>query len=42
MTEFKEWFEPFSWGFVLGYFWYPVWELGKKIISEAKKAKEEW
>lgn len=29
-------------GFALGYFWYPLWELGKKIVSEAKKAKEEW
>jgi class 3 adenylate cyclase len=21
---------------------FPLWELGKKIISEARKAKEEW
>lgn len=33
---------PFAWGFVVGYFWHPLWELGKKIWSEAKKAKEEW
>jgi hypothetical protein len=29
-------------GFVVGYFWYPLWELGKKIISEAQKARKEW
>lgn len=29
-------------GFAVGYFWYPFWELCKKIVSEAKKAKEEW
>jgi hypothetical protein len=31
-----------SWGFVLGYFWHPVWEILKKIWTEAKKAREEW
>jgi hypothetical protein len=29
-------------GFVTGYFWYPLWELGKKIVSEAQKARKEW
>jgi hypothetical protein len=29
-------------GFVLGYFWNPVWRLIKKIIEEAKLAKKEW
>lgn len=29
-------------GFVVGYFWYPLWELGKKIVSEAAKARQEW
>ena len=39
-----EWtkFDWFVLGLVLGYFWYPLWELGKKIVSEAKKAREEW
>lgn len=32
----------FAWGFVVGYFWYPLWELGKKIVKEAKKTKEQW
>lgn len=42
MTEFMQALGPFAWGFVVGYFWYPLWELGKKIWAEAKKAKEEW
>lgn len=29
-------------GAVIGYFWHPFWQLGKKIVSEAKKAREEW
>jgi hypothetical protein len=29
-------------GFAVGYFWYPLWELGKKIVSEAQKARKEW
>jgi hypothetical protein len=35
-------FEWFAYGFVAGYFWYPFWEIIKKVISEAKKAKQEW
>ena len=42
MTEFMQALGPFIYGFVVGYFWYPLWELGKKIVSEAKKAREEW
>lgn len=42
MTEFIDALGPFAWGFAVGYFAYPLWQLGKKIISEAKKTKEEW
>jgi hypothetical protein len=35
-------FEWFAYGFVVGYFWYPFWEIIKKVIREAKKAKQEW
>jgi len=42
VTEFFNAVGPFAWGFAVGYFWYPLWELGKKIVSEARKAKEEW
>lgn len=42
MTEFMQALGPFAWGFAVGYLWYPLWDLGKKIWSEAKKAKEEW
>jgi hypothetical protein len=42
MTDFLNALGPFVYGFVLGYFWHPIWELSKKIWSEAKKAREEW
>ena len=29
-------------GAFIGWLWRPLWELGKKIVSEAKKAREEW
>jgi hypothetical protein len=35
-------FEWFFCGLVIGYFWYPLWELGKKIVSEAQQARAEW
>jgi hypothetical protein len=42
MSAFLDALGPFAWGFAIGYFWYPLWQLGKKIVSEAKKAKEQW
>ena len=42
MTEFKNAAEMLAYGFVAGYFWHPVWTIVKKIVSEAKKAKEQW
>ena len=42
MSEVVDALGPFLWGFAIGYFWYPMWELGKKIVIEAKKAKDEW
>jgi hypothetical protein len=32
----------FIYGAVSGYFWHPVWNIIKKIWSEAKKTREEW
>jgi len=32
----------FVFGAAIGYCWYPLWELGKKIVSEAQKARKEW
>ena len=29
MKEFVDALGPFAWGFAIGYFWYPLWELGK-------------
>jgi hypothetical protein len=42
MNNFLNALGPFVYGFVLGYFAFPLWELLKKIWSEAKKAREEW
>jgi hypothetical protein len=42
MSEFVDALSPFIYGFAVGYFWYPLWQLGKKIVSEARKAKEQW
>jgi len=42
MNEFLQALMPFVYGFVIGYFWHPVWQLGKRIIEEAKLAKKEW
>jgi len=42
MSEFLDPLSPFIYGFVFGYFAYPLWQIGKKIVSEAKKTKEEW
>jgi hypothetical protein len=33
---------PFAWGFAIGFFWYPLWTIVKKIWSEAKLARDEW
>ena len=42
MTEFLNALGPFAYGFVIGYFWYPLWKLGKRIVEEAKLARHEW
>jgi hypothetical protein len=42
MNDFLQSLGPFVYGFVLGYFWYPLWTVGKKIVQEARKAKQEW
>lgn len=42
MKEFLDALGPFAYGFLLGYFWYPLWAIGKKIVHEAKVAKNEW
>jgi hypothetical protein len=34
--------EPFVWGVVVGYFWFPLWKILKKIWAEAKLASKEW
>jgi len=42
MHDFLQAMGPFVWGFVLGYFWHPVWTLCKRIVEEAKLARKEW
>jgi hypothetical protein len=29
-------------GFVIGYLWHPIWTLGKRVVEEAKLAREQW
>lgn len=40
--EFKLALNYFIIGAVVGYFWHPGWIIIKKIIHEAKVAKNEW
>lgn len=42
MNDFFEALGWVAWGFVIGYFWNPVWAIAKKIWQEAKVAKHEW
>ena len=42
MTDFINALGPFVYGFAVGYFWHPLWQLGKRIVEEARLAKEEW
>jgi hypothetical protein len=42
MREFVEVLGPFVYGFAVGYFAYPVWNILKKIWAEAKQARKEW
>ena len=42
MNDFLNALGPFVYGFALGYFAFPIWELLKKIWSEAKKSQKEW
>jgi hypothetical protein len=42
MSEFKDAAEMLVYGFLAGYLWHPIWTIIKKIISEARKAKEQW
>jgi membrane-associated phospholipid phosphatase len=42
MSNFLDALGWFTFGFATGYFWYPLWQLGKKIVAEAKLAREEW
>jgi hypothetical protein len=40
-TEWTK-FDWFALGLVMGYFWHPVWTICKKIVHEAKIARDEW
>jgi hypothetical protein len=42
MIEFKEAVELFAWGFLIGFFLRPAWQLLTEFWIQAKKAKEEW
>ena len=42
MNDFLQALGPFAWGFAVGYFWYPLWRLGKRIVEEAQAVRKEW
>ena len=42
MNDFLQALAPFVYGFVLGYFWHPIWIICKRIYEEAKLAKQQW
>ena len=42
MNDFLQALGPFVWGFVVGYFWYPLWTLCKRIVEEAQLVRKEW
>ena len=42
MKEFVDALAPFVYGFAVGYFAHPLWQIAKKIWSEAKQARKEW
>ena len=42
VNDFLQALGPFVYGFVLGFFWHPVWTLCKKIYQEARLAKQQW
>lgn len=40
--QFFDWLSPFIWGFLIGYLWFPVYKILKKIWYEVKLAQQEW
>ena len=42
MTVFLDALNWFAWGFVVGYFWHPVFKAIQKIFTEAQRARKEW
>lgn len=42
MQVFLNFIEPFIYGCILGFVWYPTLKLSRKIWAEAKKAQHEW
>ena len=42
MNDFLQALTPFAYGFALGYFWHPIWTLGKRIVEEAQLVRKEW
>jgi hypothetical protein len=42
MQDFLNALNWFVVGAAVGYAWHPVWEIAKKIFTEALKARQEW
>jgi hypothetical protein len=42
MQDFLSALNWFVAGAAVGYCWHPIWEIAKKIFTEALKARQEW
>jgi hypothetical protein len=42
MQDFLTALNWFALGAIAGYLWHPIWEISKKIFTEASKARQDW
>ena len=42
MQDFLNALNWFAIGAVIGYCWHPIWEIAKKIVTEAQQARKDW
>ena len=42
MNDFLQAIGPFVYGFIVGFFWNPIFTLARRIYEEAKLARKQW
>ena len=42
MNDFLQALAPFVYGFIVGFFWNPIFTLARRIYEEAKLARKQW